>query len=42
MLARTTALTRAALPYGKYHPKSGQDGADNVVNIAAKDAALAD
>ena len=31
-----------ALPYGKYHPKSGQDGADNVVNIAAKDAALSD
>lgn len=31
-----------ALPYGKYHPKSGQDGADNVVIVAAKDAALAD
>lgn len=31
-----------ALPYGKYHPKSGKDGAENVVNLAAKDAALTD
>jgi hypothetical protein len=29
-----------ALPYGKYHPKSGADGDDKVVNLSAKENAV--
>ena len=31
-----------AMPFGKYHPRSGQDGLDKSVVIAAKEGALAE
>ena len=36
------ATASQALPYGKYHPKSGLDGAQKSVNLALKDEALAE
>lgn len=38
--AQVHAAAVRTLPYGKYHPRSGQDGAEQTVNVAAKEGAL--
>lgn len=40
--AQVHATASNALPFGDYHPRSGADGLDRSVNLAARDGALAE